>query len=85
VKREGDSLIIGKSTHFSLGGFTSPLLNKALSTHHPSVEDVESHRIKLDLTKVHDKFRDMRKTTTTAGNLMTENLGLKNVQILFSK
>jgi hypothetical protein len=34
---------------------------------------------------VHDKFRDFRKTTTTAGNLMTENLGLKNVQILFSK
>jgi hypothetical protein len=78
-------LIIGRNSHYSLGGLTSPLFNKPLSTHHPIVEDAESHRIKLDLTKVHDKFRDFRKTTTTAGNLMTENLGLKNVQILFSK
>ena len=33
---------------------------------------------------MHDKFKDIRKATT-AGSLMTENLGLKNVQVLLSK
>jgi len=52
------------------------LINKAVVSHLSN--DVESHRIKLDLAKVHDKFKDQRKTTT-AGTLITENLGLKNI------
>lgn len=41
-----------------------------------SLDDHENHRIKLDLSKVHDKYKDMRKAS---GNQLTENLGLKNV------
>jgi hypothetical protein len=50
------------------------------------LEDLESHRVKLDLSKVHDKFRDIRKpTTTTAGNLMGDSVTFKNIQVLLSK
>ena len=88
VKREGDHLIIGKGSLYSLSSFTSPLVSKVVSSHlMGSGDDSDVNRIKLDLAKVHDKFKDLRRTTgnTTAGNLMTESLGLKNVQVLISK
>lgn len=84
VRRDGDSLLIGGSSQYSLGGLTSPLMTKYNPNHLANQQDGESHRIKLDLSQVHDKFKDMRKATT-AGSLMTENLGLKNVQVLLSK
>ena len=41
-------------------------------------DDHDSHRIKLDLSRVNDKYKDMRKTITS-GNFLSENLGLKNI------
>jgi hypothetical protein len=47
-----------------------------------SIEDPESHRIKLDLSKVYDKFKDMKKPTV-ASNI--DNIAMKNIQVLYSK
>jgi len=47
-----------------------------------SIEDPESHRIKLDLSKVYDKFKEMRKPTV-ANNI--DNNAMKNIQVLYSK
>lgn len=39
-----------------------------------------THRIRLDLSKVQDKVKDAKK-----GNVLGENNGLKNVQVIYSK
>ena len=84
IRRDADTLLIGRGSHYSLGGLCSPLINKYTPGYLANMEEGDTHRIKLDLSKVNDKFKEMRKTTT-AGGLLSENLGLKNVQVLLSK
>jgi hypothetical protein len=81
--------VIGRGSLYSLASLTSPLLNKVNpntfgSSTKSFVDDQESHRVKIDLARAHDKFKDSMRKTTINTNPAANPLS-NNMQVLFSK